>query len=305
MKAIRSTLLLSLVAACAACSGESPQNLATKFDAALKAGDMDAALALLDDRGLPANVKFFYMDLLPDCFENLTCTVTAGPLTDDFRKRLAEQKTQQGLEIATEPEGILLIKQEGPKEHGKMELPFAKVDGKYKVIAAHYGAQKLGELKAQTGQTLADAALEKGMQTMAGDLNAEWKSKASVLPAGGGDAGAAFVAQTNAMAAAAKANDLDAMIAAGGQWAQMVYRDKDFDGKPVSLHRRQLKMRAQVVRQLTDVKVLGGYQQGDVALITYEGHDGAGWIERGFTLMQHKGNQWESVGGDEVNVPPA
>ena len=297
-------LVTSLVALCAACAGENAQNLAAKLDSALKSGDMDAALALLDGRGLPGEVKFFYMDLVPDCFEHLTCTVTAGPVTDEYKKEMAEQKQSQGLEVAPEPEGILLIKQEGEKEHGKMELPFAKVDGKYKVIAARYSAQKLGALKAQTGQTLADEALATGMQTMAGDLNSEWKTNAKALAAGGGDAGAAFVASTNAMAKAAKANDVNAMIAAGGEWAAVVFRDKDFDGKPVSLHRRELKMRAQAVRQLADVEVLGGYQQGDVAIITFQGHDGAGWVVRGFKVMENKDNRWDGIGGNQVSVPP-
>jgi hypothetical protein len=297
------SLLVALAIGCSACAGESAQTLATRLETAMKAGDMDAALALLDDRGLPGELKFFYMDLVPDCFEALKCAVTPGPLTDKFKQRVAAQ-AQQGVEVTPNPEGLLVIKEEGPKEHGSIELPYARVDGKYKVIAGRYTAGKAAELKARTVQAIVDAAFAARIQTMAGDFDTEWQKQATVLPAGGGDAGAAFVARENAMAAAAKANDVAAMIVAGGTNAEFLYRDKEFDGTPVSLHRRQLKMRAQAVRQLADVRVLGGFQQGDVAIITYEGHDGAGWIVRGYAVMQHKGSGWESMGSDSTSVPP-
>jgi hypothetical protein len=265
---------------------------------------MDAALALLDARGMPGQLKFFYMDMVPDCFENLKCTVTAGPVTPEFKDRAARQK-QQGIEVVPEAEGLLAIKQEGPKEHGSAQLPYARVDGRFKVIAGHYTAAKAAELRGETAQSMLDAAFASGVKTMAGDFGADWKSAATPLPAGGGEAGTAFVAQTNAVAAAAKANDIPAMMAAGGEFAQFLYRDKDWEGHPVSLHRRQLMMRAQAVRQLADARVLGGFQQGDVAIVTYEGHDGTGWVVRGFTVMQHKGDAWKTLGGDSASIPPA
>lgn len=305
MRTIARGLCAATVMLCgASCSGESPQGLATHLEAALKAGNMDDAMTLLDGRNLPGQLKFFYMTLVPDCFENLTCTVTSGPLTDQFRER-AKQQREEGIEIAPEPEGLLTVKKEGDKEHGSTQLPFAKVDGKYRVIAGRYGAAKVAQLKGQSAQGMVDEALANGLDVMGGKLDVEWKGKAAVLPAGGGAAGAAFAKQTDAVAAAAKAKDLDAMLAAGGDWARVVYAEKDYAGKPVSVQRRQLKMRAQAVRQLADITVTGGYEADDVAIVTYEGHDGAGFTVRGFQVLQKRDGAWSNLGGDSVSIPPA
>ena len=50
--------------------------------------------------------------------------------------------------------------------------------------------------------------------------------------------------------------------------------------------------------------MLGGYQLDDVAVITYEGRDGAEWIVRGYKLMERRDNRWSSFGGGEVSIPP-
>ena len=85
---------------------------------------------------------------------------------------------------------------------------------------------------------------------------------------GGSAAGAAFLARTKAMAAALKANDINAMIKAEGGGARYRYADVDIDtGKPISLQQRELRMQSWMNREIVDVKVLGGYQLDDFAIL--------------------------------------
>ena|ERR1700722_2822803 len=72
----------------------------------------------------------------------------------------------------------------------------------------------IGILKAKTAQSQADEMLAKGAlrdkasRNQTGDTrDKDWQKKANVLPPGGGEAGRAFNAFNQALAAAVKAND--------------------------------------------------------------------------------------------------
>jgi hypothetical protein len=301
-KSIRNCLALGFSTICAACGGESADQLASSLDAAFKAGDMDAALALLDSKGVPAMAMSVYMDNVNDCFAGYTCTVSMEPLSDAFKKEIPVQREKNGVEFSTTPEGIIKIAEVAPESKGTVELPYAKVDGKYKIIGMHYTAEKLAALKTKTAQSITDELLAKGI----GDPpDTQWKSNATALPADGGDAGNAFVAKVKATAAAAKANDVDAMIAAGGDWEKMLFGEKDLSGKPVSLKARQLKMRTHFVLQPAEVTVTGGYRLDDMVVVTFDGHDGNGWVVHGAQLMQLTNGAWQESGRQKVSIPPA
>ena len=96
------------LAAFSACGGDSPEALAKRLENALKAGDMDAAIGLIQWHDSPAELRFHYLNLLPQCFERHVCTATLGPLTDEFRGRTAKWKTQ-GAEFAVAPEGTIEV----------------------------------------------------------------------------------------------------------------------------------------------------------------------------------------------------
>src|SRR5450432_137544 len=188
-------LILSLMTGCTGCGGDSPAALAKRLDSALKAGDMDAAIGLIEWRDSPAQLRFFYMDLLPDCFERHVCSVTVGALTDEFRERTARQIKEQGAAYVVPPEGTIEVigkppadaphKNDGTSREGmNLSMPYARIDGRYKIISMHYTPAKVAELKAKTAQAVADETLAQGVGN---PRDMEWKQKASALPAGGGE----------------------------------------------------------------------------------------------------------------------
>jgi hypothetical protein len=306
-------IVLTLTAGLGACGGDSPADLAKRLDSALKAGDMDAAIGLIEWHDSPAQLRFLYMDLLPDCFERHVCTVTVSPLTDEFRERTATQTQTQGAEYVVAPEGTIEIvgkppadaphKNDGTSREGmNLSMPYARVDGRYKIICMHYTPAKVAELKAKTAQMIADETLAQGVGI---PRDMEWKRKASVLPAGGGEPGVAFSTSTAALAGAVKSGSLDALMASMGRIGRLIYGDKDTDGTVIPLKTRELTLRAQSVRYDTDVTVLGGYLLGDTAALFYEGHNGAGWIVRGVVLMEQHEGLWDDVGRQAIEIPPS
>jgi hypothetical protein len=128
-------------------------------------------------------------------------------------------------------------------------------------------------------------------------------SDATPLPAGGGEFGTRLLQRTAAMNAAVKAKDPDAAVAASGPWGQRVFGAKRHDGTAIPLNLRQLKLRSQSVRFLTEVRVLGGYQLGDQAVLTIEGVNGIGWVERGAVLVNRDMDRWDVAGGLTVSYP--
>ncbi len=299
---IRSFIGAAILVVVSGCSGNGPEQLAHKLENALKSADIDAEMALLDARGVSAQAQFFYRDLVNDCL-SMSCVVSVGPLSSEFKERAAKQLQTESLEFVVAPEGVLKVTGESAnkQEHMAMEMPYAKVDGQYKIIANIYTPAKVAELSAKTAQAVADELLANGV----GDPpDKEWKNKAHALAVGGGEAGAMLVARNNAMVAAARANDPQAMVTALGQVGQIIYGDKDYKGTPIPLKNRQLKLRAQSVRFDYDMKVVGGYALDDVYALIYEARDGAGWTVRGCNLGTLKNGQWQAIASNEIAIPP-
>src|SRR5690606_13298937 len=123
------------------------------------------------------------------------------------------------------------------------------------------------------------------------------------LPADGGDAGRALLAQTRAMAAAVDAKNPDAAVRDGGQMARLIYADKDYTGKPVPLAQRQRKLELQGLRMLRDAEVRGGYSHGNDAALLVDARNGIGWIERGAVLMTQRDGEWSVSGRKTVSYP--
>jgi hypothetical protein len=121
--------------------------------------------------------------------------------------------------------------------------------------------------------------------------------------AGGGEFGAVLVRRTDALWKAATTNDPDAAATAGGQWAAMVFGAESF-GTPVPRPARVAKLRTQSQRFLHDVKVLGGYQLGDDAMLMVEAKDGAGWTARGPILVSRQDGEMDVAGDLTIAYPP-
>jgi hypothetical protein len=305
VKTLRLALLSLAVLPLVACGG-SPENLAKDVQTAFEKGDMDAAIKLADLDGTPAQLRFFYLDEVRECgTAPITCTATAGPLDDEFKKRL-EGLGPQGLESAGVPEGVILVeaKSADGKSSGKMRMPYAKVGGQYRIVAQRYTAAKLKEMRESTNAQLADKMLAAGIyDSEKGERRTDWKDTATALPADGGEPGQALVRTSTALYAAAKANDPDAAVKSGDGFAAMVLADKDYEGKPLSLDERKAKLRAQAYRFLHDVKVSGGWIRGEEAILLVDAKDGADWISRGALFLMKRDGEWSVAGKEVVEYP--
>lgn len=147
----RLATLTSLAFLIAGCDG-GPQHLASALDSALKAGDMDSAQALLDRTSLPFE-QSIYLEVVAHCVEEgATCTASTGPITEAIRKDESEQAANRGAEWKPLPEGLIDIAMKTTGMQGARYFLYAKVDGQYRIVAEHYSAAKVAELKAMTGR---------------------------------------------------------------------------------------------------------------------------------------------------------
>jgi hypothetical protein len=288
-----------------ACAASTPASLAAALQKALDAGDFAAASALADIDGAPAEARFAYFDAVYSCASEMTCKVAAAPLDAEFKAGLAEDaKTYGAAPIAAE--GIIVVteKSKDGSGSGKLMMPYVKAGADYRIAVMKPGAASLAQAKARTNDEIVKSFLGKGIydpQTNA--RRTDWLTAAKPLPKDGGDPGHAFVTSTSAMAKAVDAKDPDAAMHAGGRMAEIVFRDKDFEGKPIPKSERQKKLVAQSQRMLRDVKVEGGYELGDDAVVVFTARNGSGWVERGAVLLTKEGNVWDVSGRETVSYP--
>lgn len=310
--------LIFLIACALSCgaAAKDAAGLAKDVKQALDKKDVPALLAAADLKQAPARVLFYLMALPDDCAEPMNCTVSLQTVDETWKKRTEQDMLKEKLEWRTKPEGLLLIKGQpsasasaspaGGMRSLEVKLPYARADGEYKVVSARYTAARTVELQATTAQALADAKLAEGIQVAGmSSPDKSWKAKATALPAGGGVAGAAYVATINKRAAAQKARDLDTFVAATGLWGSAVFGAKDFAGRDVPRDLRLRKMNQQWARMTATAIVVGGYQSGEVALLIVNGVNGAGNVLRGTVLMERDNGAWvEAEGGaDLIEIP--
>ena len=289
-----------------ACSAASdPAALAHALPKALDAGDFEAAGALADVDGAPAEARFAYFDAVYGCAADMQCKVALAPLDDDFRKGLAEDaKAIDATPIAAEGVVVVTETSRDGSGSGELKMPYAKSNGTYRIAMMRPGAAALAKARARSNEEILKDFLAAGIYDPATRTRrTDWMSAAKALPPDGGEAGRAFAASTKAMSAAVDAKDPDAAMRAGGRWSALVFADKGFDGKPVAKAERQKKLFAQSQRMLRDVKVSGGYQLGDDAALVFEGRNGSGWIERGAVLLTKEGDNWDVSGKETVSYP--
>ena len=287
-----------------ACSaGSSPDALAGKLQAALGKGDFKAARALANLDDAPADVHFFYLDMVRECGSEATCTVKAEATSAEACSSIRENAAK----IALKADGCLVITSmaKDASGSGTMKLPFVNRDGDYKVATIGYSVEELAALRAKTSETLLNELFSKGLRDSgSGELRTDWATASSRLPADGGAPGKAFVAQTRAMAAAIDAGDPDAAMRSGGELAAFLFRDKEYDGMPIPLATRQQRLQLQGLRVLRDVSVSGGYQLGETAVLLIEARDGIGWAVHGPIVLAQSGEHWDKAGDNLVSLPP-
>lgn len=299
-------LLLALFGLCSCGSAaSSPAALGQQLQKALDAGDFDAARKLADVEGAPAEARFAYFDAVNGCATDMQCKVSIAALDDTFRQGLIEDaKAIDATPIAAE--GVLVITETSRdgSGSGELKMPYVKSGGEYRIAVLRPGLEAIAKARAQSDDDLAKQMFAGGIYDNASRARrTDWATAAKPLPADGGEAGQAFVAQTNAMAAAVDAKDPDAAMRAGGRWAALVFADKTFDGKPIAKAQRQKKLWVQSQRMLRDVKVVGGYQLGDDAVLLFDARNGSGWTERGAVLVSLEGGAWDVAGKQTIAYP--
>ncbi len=282
-----------------AARGLQAQTLDKQLQKALDAGDMDAALRLAAIDQSPADVRFYFLDMVRECASDMTCKVALAPLSAKAAPEL------DGAELPAPQTGWVVVTQKSKDGtgSGKTEMPYGTVGGKPMVLGARLTAAKVASLRATSNESLMDEALAQGIyDSTLGERRTDWKKVATPLGTGGGEFGAFLVQRAAALQKALAANDPDAAAAAGGGWAAMVFGAEGYAG-PVPLAARKAKLRAQSQRFLRDVKVLGGYQLGDDAMLMVEAVDGAGWTARGPILVSRNEDGFDVAGDLTIAYP--
>lgn len=298
------TLCAFLACACHHAAA-APSGLVTALQRALDKGDFESARKLADIDQAPADVHYFYMDMVRNCASEDTCTVSEAPATEEVHERMRKQAEALGAQMP-QIEGMIIVastSRDGTGS-GTMEMPYGKVGNDYRIVTVRYSDAQLVALRAKTDETLTAELFAKGIYDPASrERRTDWATAATRLPADGGDVGKAFVAGRRAMAAAIDANDPDAAMQAGGQMAKLRYAEEDFSGKPVAMEERKRKLYVQALRELRDVKVNGGFRLGDRAVLLIEARNGIGWIERGPILLSNDDGYWGKAGDNLVSYP--
>jgi len=299
-------LSLALFGICSCGSAAStPAALAQQLQKALDAGDFDAARKLADVDDAPAEARFAYFDAVNGCATDMQCKVSIAALDDAFRQGLIEDaKAIDATPIAAEGVVVIREKSRDGTGSGELKMPYAKSGGDYRIAVLRPGLAAIAKARAQSNDDLARQMFAGGIyDTASGTRRTDWATAAKPLPADGGEAGHAFVAQTNAMAAAVDAKDPDAAMRAGGRMAAIVFADKSYDGKPIAKEARQKKLWVQSQRMLRDIRITGGYELGDDAVLTFDARNGSGWVERGAVLVSREGGVWDVAGKQTVAYP--
>lgn len=302
----RAAVLLAVMGALGACGGRnSPEGLRRAVETAIKDGDWPGLRALVELEGAPALQLFALADLLPECAEAAAgCTVELKELDDawliDFQARVAAQQ----LAVPYAPEGLLVISNVRPGSTMKVRLPFGQVNGQFKVVAARIPPARLEELAAIDARKAAADALAAGLPAPAsGDPDPAWQGTASELPPGGGEPGAAWLAQIEQRNAAIAALDPEALAKLTGEWGKVVFSATDYAGNPVPPQARKLKVTAQAVRFVAHAEVLGGWASADRAALIVDGRDHSGNLRRGAVFLEQTADGWSQYAEKLVEIP--
>jgi len=220
---------------------------------------------------------------------------------------MAEQTKQMGIEMPA-PEGQIVIntKQKDGSSSGTAKMPYAKVNGEYRILSGRYTDKMLASLRSKSNDDLLKEIFDQGIPDVeTAKLRKDWATAATKLPADGGEAGKSLIARTTALYKAAQAKDPDAAVRAGSKVQTMGLAKKDYSGKPIPMKTRQLELKLSSLNWLHDVKIEAGYRLGSSVVLVIEARDGAGWIVRGPILLRKHGTQWLVARRHVVNYPDA
>ena len=199
MPSIRKIVPLCALVSMAAChAAPDPAALAHALQKAFDAGDFEAASALADINGAPAEARFAYFDAVYGCATDMQCKVAPAPLDDEFRKGLADDARAIDA-TPIEAEGVIVVTQTSRdgSGSGELKMPYAKSNGAYRIAVLRPGAQATGKARARSNEDILKSFLAAGIYDPAtGTRRTDWITAAKALPADGGEPGHALVAST-------------------------------------------------------------------------------------------------------------
>ena len=309
MKKLNLAFALGLSIALHACASNTPEKLANDLQTALGKGDVDAALALGNFKNTIPILKWAYLNRVVSCGYESICNVSVKADDPAAIAERAAQQLKQGFEFETKPEGVLVlsfVSRKPGESKGEQRMPFAKIDGQYRILTGQYSAKKLAELRAKSNSQLLDELFAQGIRENAPPHKnrTDWKTAATALPAGGGEIGATYAAEVARDYLHYSTGDLAGVLADGGDFEKTLYGEKDFDGAPVAKSVRISQLRAQSGRMTMQVKVLGGYQLGDDVVLDTEGKADNGWVVRGPVLLtRNSEGKFQGAGDMTVSYP--
>ncbi len=272
-----------------------PEKLAAALQTAQSEGDIDGVLALGNFKDTGPVVKWLFLSNVATCSYETYCFVSVK--ADDpaaIAERVARQ-LKQGYEFQAQPEGTLVISVLDRKTgafQAEIAMPYALIDGQYRMLSAQYTAKKLTELRAQSNAQLLDALFAQGIRDNVPphEIRFDWKTAATVLPPGGGELGAAYEAIVARDFLRYSTGDLAAVLADAADVVQ----------DPVAKRIRVLALRTEAVSMLKSIRVLGGYQLGDTVVFDTLGKAENGWIVRGAVILTRNSKGKFIRSGDRV-----
>jgi len=248
-----------------ATAADNPQGLLDELKAVIAKKDVNAATILIDWGNAPVQAYRMLKMSVADCFAPAKCQIATGPLTE------ADKTPNENYYFPVAPEGVIRIKSE-PEEEG-FSMPYAKVNGSYKIVIGQLTEKSWNEVK-----LAADAS--KIAKEMASDIVTSGKP----LPADGGEPAKAY---REYLAAVAK-GDTD-FLAQHGSQGDLYFFGTAYKANPT---------KAAITVDLTRMEVIaepiikGGFIQDSRAVLLVSGLNGLGWITEGAIILAQKDRKW-------------
>src|SRR5690606_11927455 len=113
------------------------------------------------------------------------------PMDEEYRQGTEAQAKEMGIE-GPAAEGLLVVdsKSLDGSVSGSLKLPYAKVDGSYRIASTRYSDSHLAGLRARTNESLLQEMFDRGIPNRStGAVRKDWAAAASRLPEDGGPAG--------------------------------------------------------------------------------------------------------------------
>ena len=195
-----------------------------------------------------------------------------------------ETKPQGDYYFPTKPEGKIKIVQ--PSGGEGFSMPFAKIDGGYRII--------IGE---QTEKSYADTKAAADPQKIAEGMDEDLATTGKKIAADGGE----FLAIYKSYLAAIAKGDTE-YLAANGTAGDKYFFGKAYKDNPV---KRGVALELARLESIKEPTIKGGYEKDGKAILLVSGVNGQGWTTEGAVLLMQNDGIWAMEDRSYVSYPPS